>query len=76
VLLQSKPSSESISFTETISYPNEAFIITNSCVYLYSQQGAGKAKLSTTLFERNLKVSATARNYRTMAKLLELVFSF
>ncbi len=72
VLLQSIPSFENVSITESISYPNEEFLIANSCVYLYSELGASKAKLSTNFFERKLKVRATARNYRTMRKLLEM----
>jgi len=72
VLLQSVPSSSTISEIEKVSYPNEEFIITNSCVYLYSELGAAKAKLSTNFFERKLKVKATARNYNTMVKLLSL----
>lgn len=72
VLLQSIPSSENVSITNSISYPNEEFVITKSCVYLYSELGAAKAKLSTNFFERKLKVNATARNYRTMNKLLEI----
>jgi uncharacterized protein (DUF1697 family) len=72
VLLQSIPSSENVSITNSISYPNEEFVIINSCVYLYSELGASKAKLSTNFFERKLKVNATARNYRTMNKLLEI----
>jgi len=73
VLLQSVPSSENISETEKINYPNEEFVITSTCVYLYSELGAAKAKLSTNFFERKLKVSATARNYNTMVKLLSMV---
>ena len=72
VLLQSKPSIENIVATESLSYPNEEFVINNSCVYLYSEFGAAKAKLGTNFFERKLKVSATARNYKTMNKLLEM----
>jgi len=72
VLLQSAPSSENIAVAESISYPNEEFVIANSCVYLFSELGAAKAKLSANFFERKLKVSATARNYRTMNKLLEM----
>ena len=73
VLLQSVPSSLTISETEKIHYPNEEFVITSTCVYLYSEIGAGKSKLSTNFFERKLKVSATARNYNTMVKLLSMV---
>jgi len=71
-LLQSEPSAVAISETARITYPNETFVITNSCVYLYSQLGTAKAKLSTSFFERKLKVAATARNYNTMVKLVAL----
>jgi len=53
----------------------EEFFITSNCVYIYYALGAGKAKLGTNWFERKLKVIATARNFRTMAKLSELVSS-
>jgi len=69
IMLQSKPSSEKISETNKISYPNEEFVISNNCVYLYSELGAAKAKFSINFFERKLKVSATARNYNTMLNL-------
>ncbi len=72
VLLQSAPSSSTILETKKIKYSNEEFAITNSCIYLYSELGAAKSKLSTNFFERKLKVKATARNYRTMVKLLSL----
>ena len=72
VLLQSKPSSSTISLTESITYPNEEFVITNMCVYLFSELGAAKAKLSANFFERKLKVHATARNYRTVVKLVSM----
>ena len=72
ILLKSKPTTESIIETSKLSTPEEEFVITNSCVYIYYDLGAGKAKLGTNLFERKLKVKATARNYRTMKKLLEL----
>jgi uncharacterized protein (DUF1697 family) len=53
-------------------FPNEEFIITNKCVYIFYALGAGKAKLGINWFEKKLKVKATARNYRTMTKLLSL----
>lgn len=53
-------------------YPNEEFVITNECVYGYCSIGYGSAKCNTNFFERKLKVTATARNYKTMVKLLSL----
>lgn len=49
--------------------------ITNTCIYIFYALGAGKAKLGVNWFEKKLNVKATARNYRTMAKLLELTTS-
>jgi len=50
----------------------EEFIITKNCIYIFYALGAGKAKLGVNWFEKKLKVKATARNYRTMVKLLSL----
>ena len=54
------------------SYPNEEFIITNDCIYFYCSIGYGKAKYNNNFFERKLKTTATARNYKTMVKLIAL----
>ncbi|MDC8002936.1 DUF1697 domain-containing protein [Aureisphaera galaxeae] len=71
-LLYDMPSAEKIEAASQISYPNEEFFITEQCIYFYCSTGYGKAKLSNNWFERKLGVSATARNYRTLTKLLEL----
>ncbi|MCB0398383.1 MAG: DUF1697 domain-containing protein [Winogradskyella sp.] len=53
-------------------YDKEEYKITNDCLYFYSDKGYGNAKFSLNYFERKLKVNATARNYKTMLKLLSL----
>lgn len=55
-----------------IVYPNEEFVITDNCVYFYCSTGYGRAKCNNNFFERKLKISATARNYKTIVKLLSL----
>ena len=55
-----------------VSYPNEEFVITGDYIYFYCATGYGRAKYSNNFFERKLKVTATARNYKTMLKLLSL----
>ena len=60
---------------EKINYPNEIFHITDNCVYFLPKLGASKAKMSTNFFENKLKVTATARNYNTMKKLLSFCAS-
>ncbi|MGB5555396.1 MAG: DUF1697 domain-containing protein [Flavobacteriaceae bacterium] len=72
VLLQEAPATDSINSIDPKNYPSEQYHITNACVYLLFGEGFGNAKLNTNELERKLKVSATARNYRTMTKLLEL----
>ncbi len=53
-------------------YENEEYKIINDCLYFYSDKGYGNAKFSLNYFEKKLNVNATARNYKTMLKLLSL----
>ncbi|MDO5978175.1 DUF1697 domain-containing protein [Flavivirga spongiicola] len=71
-LLYSVPDIDLINEAAKITYPNEEFAITNDCIYFYCSTGYRKAKYSNNFFERKLKTTATARNYKTMIKLLEL----
>lgn len=72
VLLQNTPNQELVKALKDLYYPNEKFSISNECVYLCCKTGYGKARLNNNLIELKLGVRATARNYRTMNKLLEL----
>ncbi|NND62504.1 MAG: DUF1697 domain-containing protein [Flavobacteriaceae bacterium] len=72
VILSKPPSQEKIAEISKLTYPKETFYLTSQCVYLFSQEGASKAKLSNNFFENKLKVEATTRNYNTMLKLVEL----
>ncbi|WP_159022534.1 DUF1697 domain-containing protein [Formosa sp. L2A11] len=71
-LLSEIPKVELVESVLEETYKDEVFTITDSCVYLYSKHGYGKAKCNTNFFERKLKVSATTRNFKTMQKLLSL----
>ncbi len=73
ILLKECPSQECIKITSDFSHPNEEFHIEEDCVFIYYSEGAGKAKMGVNFFENKLKVKATARNYRTMVKLLSMV---
>ncbi len=72
ILLDSKPQQVDIGKTQAISYPKETFVITDTCVYYVAENGYRNAKCDSNFFERKLKVIATARNHRTVAKLLTL----
>jgi uncharacterized protein (DUF1697 family) len=50
----------------------EEFFVTDQAVYLFCPYGYGRSKLSNTLFEKKLKVSATTRNWETVKALLNM----
>ncbi len=72
VLLRDRPLQERVAVFQKEEFKNEKFEVTEGCVYLLCQNGYGRAKLNNNLVEQKLKVEATTRNYRTMAKLLEM----
>ena len=57
-----------------LSNENESFVITMDCIYFFSALGYGRSKFNNNFFERKLKVTATARNYKTMLKLIAMSF--
>jgi len=72
VLLKEMPTQKNIEIARFKKFENEQFFYTPKCVYARYDLGAGKAKCGVNYFESKLKVNATARNYRTMMKLIEL----
>ena len=66
------PSKEIIQEINNLNLPEEELIATKNCLYFYTAKGYGNTKYNSNFIERKLKSKATARNYRTMAKLLEL----
>ena len=71
-LLFKPPSTEDLEITRSYNFPDEEFYITTKCIYLYCSAGYGRAKTGGNFFEKNLRVTITSRNYRTMIKLLEM----
>lgn len=72
MMLYSEVDKDLVDSVSILTYPNEEFVITDSCIYFYCAIGYGKAKYNNNFFERKLKTTATARNYKTMVKLLSL----
>jgi uncharacterized protein (DUF1697 family) len=72
LLLFKVPKKELNVLFEEMVFENEIFQVSDSCVYLLCNNGYGKAKLNNNIVESKLKVTATARNYRTILKVLEL----
>jgi len=72
VLLSESPSKKNIDEVSAKTYPDDTYIIINDCIYLHCAKGYGRSKFNLNYFERKLNVKATARNYKTMVKLLSL----
>ncbi|WP_274475096.1 DUF1697 domain-containing protein [Mangrovimonas aestuarii] len=71
-ILHKQPEETRIQNLQEIEFPEEEFVVTLQCVYLFSAAGYGRAKANNNFFEKKLKVNATSRNYKTMTKLLSL----
>lgn len=50
----------------------EQLVINKNHIYVYYPNGAGRSKLTINIIEKKLSVQATARNWKTIQKLLEL----
>jgi uncharacterized protein (DUF1697 family) len=51
----------------------DAFIVLGQEVYLHLPNGMGRTKLTNDYFDSKLRTSSTARNWRTVTKLLEMM---
>lgn len=51
---------------------NEKYFYRNRCIYLFCPRGYGRTKLNNIFFEKLLKTTSTARNWKTTTRLLEL----
>ncbi len=57
---------------DEIASSDEKFLLTESAVYLYAPKGIGRSKLAGGM-EKCLGVQATARNWRTVSKIGEML---
>lgn len=71
-ILSAAPAEQLVTEACEKTYADEAYFIIKDCIYFFSKNGYGRAKFSLKHFERKLKVDATARNFKTMLKLLSL----
>lgn len=72
-LLSEAIKSSKVDFNTLPTYPGESYHIINDCLYFYSSVGYGKAKFNLGSMEKKLNVIATARNYKTMIKMVSLM---
>jgi len=72
VMLKHYPEKALVEKAQDKSYPNDEYRILKDCIYLLPKKGFGQSKFNMNYFEKILQTNATARNYKTMLKLLSL----
>jgi uncharacterized protein (DUF1697 family) len=72
VFLDGAPAKAKIAKLDPDRSPTDEFSVSGREVYLHLPEGAGRSKLTIDWFERGLGVRATARNWKTLEKLIEL----
>lgn len=72
MMLDNNPDAKRLEEVSKLSFKDEKFHITDDCIYFYSATGYGRTKFNSNFFERQLKVNVTARNYKTMLKILAI----
>ncbi|MBK7895623.1 MAG: DUF1697 domain-containing protein [Anaerolineaceae bacterium] len=69
--LASAPPNPDLASLEAIKSETEQFALIDAVFYLHAPDGIGRSRLAVKV-ERALGVAATARNWRTVSKLLEM----
>ena len=72
MFLSNQPSDELIKAISKLKDPNDKFEIIGKNIYLHCPNGFGRTKFTINFFERKLKVTCTARNLKTLNKLIEI----
>lgn len=72
VMLSEIPKKDLVAEASQKTYLDDDYFIVNDCIYLFCAKGYGRSKFNLNYFEKKLNVNATARNYKTLVKLLSL----
>jgi uncharacterized protein (DUF1697 family) len=73
MFLAESPTSASIASLDPGRSPPDVYKVRGREIYLELHNGAAKTKLTNDYFDRKLATTSTARNWRTVNKLLELM---
>ncbi len=71
--LAAVPPAEQVAALDSYRSPPDAFAVHGCDVYLHMPNGMGRTKLTNLYFDKKLGTVATARNWRTTVKLLEMM---
>lgn len=72
-MLDKIPNVQDIATLKRTNFAPDSYILDANIIYCNYLNGVGKSKMTSTTFERKLKVSATSRNWNTMLKIKELL---
>jgi uncharacterized protein (DUF1697 family) len=72
IFLYEEPSNVQVEKVKYIDYPPDKFKIIGKEIFIYCPNGFGKTKLYTNFFENKMKVTGTARNWKTINTLLQI----
>jgi uncharacterized protein (DUF1697 family) len=72
VFLSAAPAADAVEELDPNRSPPDEFSVRGREIYLHLPNGAGRSKLTIDYFEKRLGVRATARNWKTLTKLIEL----
>jgi uncharacterized protein (DUF1697 family) len=73
IFLSDIPLEEQILRVSSIDYPPDKFKIIGKEIYIYCPNGFGRTKFYTNFFENKMKVTGTARNWKTINTINEIV---
>ena len=72
VFLSARPDPKLVAAVDPADYEPEMFRLHGRELFMWWPAGVHKARLTHSFWERKLKVTATARNWNTVERLLEL----
>jgi len=73
VFLHETPSHNNLAAFTALRFAQDQFIVNDQHIYIRYDESPSKSKLSLAVIEKNLNVSGTARNWKTVKKMAELV---
>jgi uncharacterized protein (DUF1697 family) len=71
--LADRPRSDRVAALDANRSPGDSFVVRGSEIYLRLPNGVARTKLTNAYFDSKLSTISTARNWRTVLKLLELM---
>jgi uncharacterized protein (DUF1697 family) len=72
IFLHEKPSETQVQKVEKVDYPPDKFTISGSEIFIYCPNGFGRTKLYKNFFEKKMRVTGTARNWKTITTILDI----